>query len=111
MEGQLKLFVEMKSGGWWSGEKYWSTQEGSFRGKHEEWGKKYGEGDAVPAGLVAKIVKDSGLTYNEIARRMGCDARLVSCWATGRDGATYRKYETAVRACRAVGADPVDYGL
>lgn len=72
----------------------------------------------VPVGPLREAFVRSGLTYAEVARRMGCNEAWVGR-TLGSRSVPYPpfrsprgvEYKTAVALCRAMNLDPVDVGL
>ncbi len=75
--------------------------------------------DDYPCEHLARAVEESGVSYAEIAKRLGWvhpDTQRVRASLGLRkasDGKTRVaiRYENAVKIIRAIGRDPVDYGL
>jgi hypothetical protein len=77
--------------------------------------------DDVPAAVLEEAFHESGLSHSELARRLAWThpdtQRVKRALGTKRDPRTKSevrlavRYETAVKLIRAMGLDPVDYGL
>lgn len=79
----------------------------------------------IPVQVIQRAYEDSGLSYGEIARRLGWVvqgqpddsrvARRLGLRKYRQRGRVYRSryatYDTAAKLIRAMGFDPVDYGL